>query len=58
MQVHLKGIAEKRVKRLLAKMQRDGSTLKMAALVNELVSLKAKERLDRLKPNPDWVTPV
>lgn len=46
MQVRLKGTAVKRVQRLKAKMHHDGFTVSIPALVNDLVSIKAKERLD------------
>lgn len=46
MQVRLKGAAIKRVRRLKEKMHRDGFPVSIPALVNDLVSIKAKERLD------------
>ena len=45
MQIRLKGIALKRARRLFVALRKDGSTLSMAALVNDLVSSKARERL-------------
>ena len=46
MQVRLKGTALKRVRRLKLMMHRDGFTVSIAALVNDLVARKAKERLE------------
>ena len=53
MQIRLKGIALKRARRLFVALRKDGSTLSMAALVNDLVSSKARERIDRIKPIPN-----
>ena len=46
MQVRLKGTALKRVRRLKLMMHRDGFTVSIPAIVNDLVARKAKERLE------------
>ena len=48
MQIRLKGIALKRARRLFVALRKDGFTLSMAALVNDLVSRKAREQLEKL----------